>query len=342
MILVTGGTGLVGAHMLYTLLKKGEQVKAIRRDADSSKKTLRTFSYYTENPDELFEKIQWCTGDVTDIVSLIDAAEGVDEIFHCAGAVNFDPADFKKVMAVNYHGTANVVDVCLKLGIKKLNHISSVAALGDVPDGHFISEETEWQIKDSNSAYSASKFKAEMEVLRGHAEGLDVCIVNPGVIIGPGDWTSGTCAIFNTIWNGLKFYAPGSLGCVDVRDVVSAMLELRERKIYGERFILVSENISFKDMFTQVADSLGRARPTKKFSKTAGILACYIEKVKSKISGNPPLITRDAIEASFKNSLYSNKKAVEVLGFTFISLDKSINDTSELFIKELLQQENHN
>lgn len=342
MILVTGGTGLVGAHMLYTLLQRGENVKAIRRTEKSSLKTLRTFSYYTENAEELYRKIQWCTGDVTDIISLIDAAEGVDEVFHCAGSVNFDPSDLDQVMAVNYHGTANVVNMCLKLGIKKLNYISSVAALGEEPEGQLITEETEWQIKDSNSAYSASKFKGEMEVLRGQEEGLNVCLVNPGIILGPGEWTTGTCAIFNTIWKGLSFYTPGSIGYVDVRDVVSLLLEIRERKIYGEKFIAVSENVGYKEVFTEVADSLGRPRPTKKLSKSLGVFVCFVEKIKSKISGVPPLITKDSIESAFKNTLYSNKKSVDMLGFSYIPIHKSIRDTSDIFLKELLHPDNQN
>lgn len=336
MILVTGGTGLVGSHLLFELVKKGEQVRALCRSARSTKKTLKIFSYYSANAQELFDLIDFAEGDVTDKASVQQACEGVDEIFHCAAYVSFNPADHDTIMATNHGGTANVVDICLDSGIKKLHYISSIASLGNATGSEEVSETTEWKEGETHSSYSLSKLEAEKEIFRGIAAGLDVCLVNPAVILGAaGDWTSGSAAFFPTLWKGLKYYPPGTIACVDVRDVVAILLKLRDEKIYGERFILVSENLSFKDFFTMIADSIGRPRPTKALKPFIGNLAWRLEKFRSKITGNAPLITKDSIRSGFDTTRYSNKKLSAFIDYVYIPVEKSVKDIGQMFLKEM-------
>lgn len=339
MILVTGATGLIGSHILYALLQTEDCVKAIRRDEKSTQKTLHTFSYYTNKAQEFFDKITWCDADITYIPSLIEAFDGVDEVFHCAGYIDFDSSQFDALMEINMNGTANVVNACLQLSISKLYYISSISALGGAVNGAAITEESEWQIKSSNSAYSASKFKAEMEVFRGQAEGLDVCVVNPGVVIGPGDWKTGSSAIFGAMWKGLQFFPPGKIAVVDVRDVVKVLLELRKQSIYNERFIVVTENIPIKDFLIAVADSIGRPRPQRKLSAFVANIAWRVEKIRSRITGVSPLITKAAIRSSFSSIEYSNKKIKEAIHIEFIPISQSIKETGALFIKDTMKDE---
>ncbi|MBK8805210.1 MAG: NAD-dependent epimerase/dehydratase family protein [Bacteroidales bacterium] len=338
MILVTGVTGLVGAHLLFKLLQDEDNVVAIYKSDKSRQKTKKIFSYYSSDYENIFSKIIWKEADITDIDSLLDVFVGITEVFHCAGYVNFDPSAKDTVMAINHLGTANIVNVCLEKSVEVLHYISSIAAIGTDANGELITEEIEWQISKTNSVYSISKYHAEMEVFRGVAEGLKVTIVNPGLIIGPGEWHSSSLILFHTVWNGMKFYSNGINGYVDVRDVVGCMLQLRKNNIYNQKFIVVSENISYRDLFNYMSAAMGKKPPYIKITPFMTQVKWRLEKIKSFFTGQSPIITKDSIKSVFVETLYSNKKIVEAIDYKFVPIERSISETTVHFLNDIKSQ----
>ena len=255
MVLVTGGTGLVGAHLLLHLVENEDSIRAIYRQSTTIKKTK--FLFQLHQKEHLFSKIEWVVADITDVPSLEIAFQNIDYVYHCAGLISFDPDDEEKLRKVNIEGTANIVNFCLAYQIKKLCHISSIAAFGNVASSEIpIDEETEWNPEAYHSDYAISKYGAEMEVWRAQQEGLQVVMVNPGVILGSTIWHECSGAIFTKVKNGLKFYTLGETGYVGVNDVVSIMIQLMKSEIIGERFCLVSENISYQKIINTIAQNL--------------------------------------------------------------------------------------
>ena len=260
MILVTGGTGLVGAHLLLHLVEQGENVRAIYRTTASIEKTKNLFSLYHKS--HLFEKIEWLEADILDITSLEIAFRNIEFVYHCAALISFDPKDEETIRKTNIEGTANIVNFCLAFGIKKMLFVSSIAALGD-PNAveTVISETTEWNPEKPHSDYAISKYGAEMEVWRGQQEGLSVIIVNPGIILGPGFHEQGSSALFSAVAKGLSFHTLGTTGFIAVTDVVETSIQLMNSDVKNERFTLIENNYSFQEILNCIADSLKIKRP---------------------------------------------------------------------------------
>ena len=256
MILVTGGTGLVGSHLLYKLLQGKAKVRAIYRREKTLETVKRVFSFYSKSPNKLFDSIEWIQADITDIPSLEHALKDIIYVYHCAAFVSFEPDKYYQLRKINIEGTANVVNLCLDQKIKKLCYVSSVAALGNSTNNKKIDEETYWNPEEENSVYGITKYGAEMEVWRGIQEGLQAVIVNPTVIIGPGIWSHGSGYLIKKVYTGMSYYTKGSIGLVDIHDVVNIMTELMSSNISNERFILISENWSYKEFFNYIAKNL--------------------------------------------------------------------------------------
>ncbi len=335
MILVTGGTGFVGSHLLYQLATTSSQpIRAIKRQSSSLEMVNSIFRYYTNNPEQLLSKIEWVNADLLDVDELEDAFVGVTHIYHTAALVSFNSKRAKEIIEVNQTGTANLINLSLKNRIEKFCFVSSIAALGSEPDGGQISETSDWIPSESHSTYSYSKFWAEMEVWRGVREGLNCVIVNPSVIIGIGNWTSGSSKFFPTVKKGLKYYGTGSIGFVSVTDVAKAMVLLMKSDISNERFVLNSENLSYKEFLTLIANALTVTAPKKPLTKTIGSLGWRVAKILALLTGKEPLITRQSIATSFKNSNYTSKKIEDQLQFKFRPINEVVNETAKQFIAE--------
>ena len=334
MILVTGGTGLVGSHLLYDLLLQGHQVKALVRSTANKQNILSVFRFYTNTPEHLYNKIQWVEGDVTDIYSLSEAFDQVDYVYHTAACVSFNPKDKRKIYETNQYGTANIVNLCLEKSVKKLCFVSSIASLGITDDGSPIHENVLWKPTKNSSDYSVSKFKSEMEVWRGIAEGLTAVIVNPSVILGPGNWNSGSSSFFPTIARGFKYYTNGTNGYVDVRDVSKSMITLMESEISGERFLITSSNLSYKELFTNIAEALGVTPPQIYAHPKLSSLACKLETIRAKLFFSQPKITKNTVRSSHKKLLYSNQKILTATGIEFRSIESSIKEIAAIYRKD--------
>ncbi len=334
MILVLGGTGLVGSHLLAELTKKDENVRALKRPESDLLQVRKIFSYYGPDSEKRFDRIEWKDGDLLDSFSLHDAMEGVQELYHTAAVVSFNPGDKKEMIRANVDGTANVVNAALDNRIGKMCYVSSVATLSEKDGEHFVTEDNNWKALKFKSAYAESKYKAELEVWRGMAEGLSAVIVNPSVILGAGNWNKSSSAIFSAIYKGLKFYTNGATGYVDVRDVVNCMVQLMGSKISNERFLLTSENRTFREIFSEIAVSLEKKPPSYRASSLMTEAAWILDAVKSKLTGTQSRITRETVRAGQRISNYSNQKITDTLDYSFIPVNESIKYISELFLKD--------
>ena len=334
MILVTGGTGILGSRVLFDLVSTGKKVRAIYRSGNFSvlEKTFKINA--PDNHEALLRNIEWVKADITDIVSLGDAFENITHVYHCAAIVSFYPPDYKMMMKINVEGTENMVNLALENGVKKFCHVSSIAAIGRSKEGEIITENSHWKTSPSNSGYAISKYGAEREVWRGINEGLNAVILNPGVILGPGDWNNNTPSMFKTVWKGLKVYTEGINGFVDVRDVSKAMIHLMESDIINERFILVSENISFKQFFEYIADSFNKPHATIKVNKTLSSIGWRLLKVIGFLTNTKPFITKETAMAAVSTYYYSNEKIKKAINIEFIPIKESVNDIATIFIEE--------
>lgn len=325
MILVTGGTGLVGSHLLYHLTLKNDAILAIYRNKERIKNVEKVFSFYTNDTNSLFKKIRWIQADITDIPSLnIVFSNHIIQVYHCAALVSFNPKDYKKMRRVNIGGTRNIVNFCVDNTIKKVCFVSSIATIGDSINEKFINEENEWQDSSNNSGYAITKYGAEMEIWRASQEGIDVVIVNPGVILGSGFWKEGSGKLFTQICNGFKFYTEGVTGFIGVKDVVNVMIMLTESKIKNERYILVSENKSFKEILSLIADGFNKKRPTIKVNKLATKIFWRIDWLVTKLTGKDPLLTRNSAKSSHNKSYYSSQKIEGALTFNFQAIPEVV------------------
>ncbi|HSD07225.1 NAD-dependent epimerase/dehydratase family protein [Flavobacterium sp.] len=316
MVLVTGGTGLVGAHLLIHLADKREEIRAIYRNEENVQKTKSLFSLYKK--DALFETIQWVEADILDIPCLEKAFEGIDEVYHCAAMISFDPNDEDLIRKTNIEGTANIVNFCLNNNVHKLCHVSSIAALGDLAAHEtIITEETEWNPEKLHSDYAISKYGAEMEIWRGQQEGLNVVIVNPGVIIGPGFWDQGSGELFTKVKNGLPFYTKGSTGFVAVADLVAIMYQLMKSTIAGERFTVIAQNIVFHDFLNSIADALKVKRPSYHATPFMINTLSKLDWFYSTVFRQKRQLSKSSAKSSYTTDLYSNEKIKNALNITF-------------------------
>lgn len=318
MILVTGGTGLIGTALLRALAAKGRAVRVFSRQAEAPKH-LRSFS-----------NLQWMQGDIEDFQGLEDALEGIDEVYHVAGLVSFDAKDRDRLKRINVEGTANVVNACLYKGVRKLVYVSSVAALGKSIESKPIHEKTEWEDSANNSAYALSKMLAEREVWRGFEEGLQVAIVNPTIVIGYAEndpWQSSS-SFFPMIKKGLKFYTNGVNGFVGAEDIASVLIQLMESEVNGERFVLSADNHSYREVFTWIAHAIGAPAPTIEVKPWMSGLAWRFFAV-AKYFGVKPLVTKETTRSALMRSVYDSRKVQEVLGFQFTPIQSVIKKIAQ-------------
>jgi len=334
MIVVTGGTGLLGSHLLFDLACSGRNVRAVKRKTSNTDAVKRVFGYYSSQAEDLFKMIEWVDADILDFTSMEDVLDGAAEVFHAGAVVSFYPKDHKAMHKVNTEGTANLVNICLEKKIRKLCYVSSVATLGRSENEGITDEETHWQTSNKNSVYSISKYGAEREIWRGMAEGLNAYIVNPSVILGPGFWGGGNSGLFSLVWKGLKYYTRGINGFVDVRDISRAMIMLMDSNISGERFIVSSENCSYQQIFGYMAKYLGKPAPAINVPPYLTGLAWRVEAVRSFIMRTLPEVTKEMAVTTSQEYRYSNDKIRKALGFEFKTIDQSIKEISELFLKD--------
>jgi nucleoside-diphosphate-sugar epimerase len=324
MILVTGGTGLVGAHLLYKLATTDKKVRAIYRNEHKLKNVKSVFSSYTKNHESVYNLIEWVEADILDIPSLTEAFKDISKVYHCAAFVSFEPDKYQLLRKTNITGTANIVNLCISNNIEKLCYVSSIATLGNETNNEPITEETDWNAEADNNVYAITKYGAEMEVWRGTQEGLNAVIVNPGVILGAGIWRYGTGSLFKKAKKGLKYFTSGTVALVSVDDVVSVMIELTESNIVNQRFILVAENWTYKN-FLEALSKAVNAKPPKKLAGAELLnLGWKLDWLTHKLTGKRRQLTKHLAQSLSSETYYSSDKIKDTLNYKFKPIDETI------------------
>ena len=327
MILVSGGSGTVGAHLIWHLLQNNERVSAIKRNLGYADCLKIVFEFYSNKSEEYLNRVDWVDGDVLSLESLKAAFEGMDNIYHCAAIVSLGKSD-NSMLLTNAGGTGNVVNAALACKVKKLCFVSSIAALSDDTSHGPIDENTPIERGKPVSTYSQSKMLAEIEIQKGIRMGLNAVIVNPGVILGISAKMTGSGELFKRVKKGLPFYTSGKTAYVDVRDVCRAMILLMSSDITGERFVLVGENCANKNVLRWMADGYHKCRPFIGFGKSLILVAGILEII-GKIAGFTPLIDRPLARTSISRKEYSSRKFLSMFDFTFTPIRECIQKICE-------------
>lgn len=325
-ILITGGTGFLGAYIIKELVQQGYNVRALKRSAD-----LPSFI-----PSSIFEKVEWVEGDILDIVSLEDAMQGVDAVIHAAAVVSFDPGKKGQLFKVNIEGTANVVNAAIEANVRRFVYISSVAALGRTAEATKVTEEKKWTKSRSNTHYAISKYFAEMEVWRAMGEGMEVIVLNPSTILGYGNWDHSSCEIFKTVYDQFPWYTNGVNGFVDVEDVARVTVALMKSPISNERFIVSGENWPVRQLMNCIADNFGKKRPSKNATPFLMKIAWRLEKLKSAFTGKKPLLTKQSARVAQSKTYFDNTKLLNTLpDFSFTPLGQTIEKACKRYQQQI-------
>lgn len=329
MIFVSGGTGLLGRHLLIELAQDDVKITAIYRDATKIERVEACFKYYLkEKAADAFKKIQWKFCDLLNTPELYEAMHGHDEVYHCAGLISFHKHDSSKMMQVNRYGTANMVDAALKLNAAKFCFVSSVAAVGnkDIPAEQEVDENGKWILNTTTSGYGISKYSAEKEVWRGMEEGLNAVIVNPGIIFGAGDASESSLSMISSLKHRQIGYPTGSTAFVDARDVARVMVQLMDRELFHQRFICVGENASYATLFTLIADKVGKKIPQRKIARSTMEVAWRLAVLWGIITLSKSKLTKEIVQSAFETIKYSNKKVKTALDYQFYTLEEAVDN----------------
>ncbi len=334
MNLITGATGLVGAHVALQLIQNNQTVVAIKRSGSDLSKTLQLFSYYSSDYQRLFNQIKWVDADVCDIYSLLDALDGITNVYHCAGFISFNSKDKKQLHQVNAEGTANIVNACLEKKIQALCHVSSIATLHNPDITKNIDESVYWKSSPLASDYAISKYNGEREVWRGIEEGLPAVIVNPGIIFGPGFWKQSTGKLIETCYKGSPFYTNGSCGTIDVRDLATYMIELLNQKILNQRFILTEGNHSYKEILSLTHNFLNKKLPSIEAGKALLTIAKGLDAFRCFFTKKEPIITKATIIGALEEMSFNNHKIKTALDIPFIPLEETLKFICHLYLSD--------
>ena len=322
MILVTGATGILGRVIVLELLKRGKTVRATKRKSSNLEEVKNSFGFYTENPDEFFNKIEWINVDFEDIYSLQKALVGVEEVYHCAAKVSFHPKDKRKMYKTNIEGTKQLLYASENSSVKKFLFVSSIAVLDGFNENGELDESSDFNPKVDHSSYAISKHFSEMEVWRASAEGLNVAIVNPGLIIGSGNWNESSGTLFKELGEN-TFTFSGGTSYVDVRDVAKISVELMENNIFGERFILISENKKYEEIANFIKQKLGK-QAVKLVPNGLLKTGVFLNSILGWLISPLKMANKVNVQSVTEFNKISNKKIKEKLNYEFIPLEESL------------------
>ncbi len=331
MVFVTGGTGLLGSHLLLELLRREGPVRALCRKDSDLDRVRRLHRRLLPEAEAWWERIEWIYGDLNDLPAIELALDGVTEVWHCAARVSFDPRDRETLLRVNAEGTGNLVNACLAGAVKRFCHVSSIATIDGT--GAMLDESDSWDPARSG-VYSTSKYLAEMEAWRASQEGLPTLIVNPGVILGPGFWEAGSGKFFSRMAGGLRYYPPGGTGFIGARDTARAMVQLMEGGHTGERFILVGENLSYRELLEKIALRLKVEAPRKSLKIWQLELLWRLDALRGALLGKERLLTRSVVRSLRNRNEYSNAKVRAALGRDLEPVDQVLDRCARHFLKE--------
>jgi dihydroflavonol-4-reductase len=331
-VFITGATGFIGSHIARRYLSAGYRVEALTRQTGHAGLLV-----------DVANQITWHEGDIMDIPALemaiaVGRGPGAIDVIHAAAVVSFSSKDREQMARINAEGTANVVNVCLKAGIRKLGYVSSVAALGrPAKKNHSdepvrIDESQKWEDSPNNSEYAKSKYRAELEVWRGVAEGLSAVMVNPSIVLGEGDWTRSSVQLFKYVHDEKPFYPAGMVNYVDVLDVTESLFLLMETdSVQAERFILNGGTIPYKDLLTQMAAALHKRPPRWLMPPVLTRLLWPVEGMRAWLMRTRPLITRETARSASSRYVYDGRKITKAIDFQYQPLSETLSRSARAY-----------
>ncbi len=272
--------------------------------------------------------ITWHPIEFLDNVSLeeIDPA-AITAIVHAAGQVDFSYSQRNKILQSNLALTDAVVQYASNHTLP-LGYISSTSTLNRKHKGS-TTESFETENIGQRSAYGVGKLRAEMTVWRAIHEGLCAAIINPGILLGPGDFRKGSLKMVTRASQGLTLAPAGSNGFTDASDAARAIVELMENQMFGERYVCVGFNISYLNLFQRIAAAAGTHPPKKVLSPALAYSTAKALEIWSKISGHDPFISPDLLRTTSRHAQYQSSKLEKALEFQFTPMDDTITFTME-------------
>lgn len=321
---ITGANGFLGVHIIHHLLCNGHNVLAISRPGASSSEFERVAQSYDFSAEEN-DQLTWCYCELYDVDGLQEIFTKADYVMQLAGTISYLQRDYEKMLLVNQEYTANVVNACLGSDIKKLLYCSSIAAITKTNNGDTVREDIEWNNEVAHSNYGYTKHLGEYELWRGREEGLATVVINPGIILGYGDWSKGSNKLFENATNEFPFYSNGMTGWVGVKDVARIAEKLCLSDIVGERFVVVSENKSFRDIAFSMADAMGKKPPRIEIKGWLYKLAYAVVSVKE-LLGLRGILSKETVRASVAVNYFDNSKVRAALGFEFQRMDEVVKE----------------
>jgi nucleoside-diphosphate-sugar epimerase len=328
LILVTGAGGFLGHHLLNALSQEDQPIRALYHHTEPSQKRTD------------LKNVQWQKADLLDIYDVADAMKDITQVYHCAAVVSFNSAQKEQVLHTNVEITANIVNEALEQHVDKLIHISSVGALGKPQEGNKeITENEEWEESHQKSAYGISKYLSELEVWRGIGEGLNAAILNPGIILGEGDWNKGSCHLFKNAYNQFPYYTEGINAWIDVADLVDMAQMLMQSDIQAERFIASCGNFSYRHILTLMAHALGKKPPQKLASAFLSSLIGNYGEFMQRFFHKPALISRETARTAQQQSFFNNEKWLKQFpNFRYRNLEDSIHRIAQGYLSPLIKK----
>jgi nucleoside-diphosphate-sugar epimerase len=294
-------------------------VRGLYRSAASLQSARRSWEF--QGFAARWSEVEWVRADLEDPTDVESALEGADYAVHAAALVSFRKKDEHLMLRGTPLLVEHMVNAALHQGLKGFIHISSVAVLqgSEMP----LDESADPQRKGLN-AYARSKFDAEMQARRGEAEGLNVLILNPSVILGLPFWADGSSRLLRSASKGLPAVPGGSTGWVDLRDVAAAVVHGLRQPSWGERFILSGSNQAFETFYGGIADRLLKRRAPVLRARWPFELAWRLLAGVQALGGPTAQLTRDGVRAATSTVGYQNRKATE-WGLHFKPFDETLD-----------------
>lgn len=320
MIAITGASGLLGSAIIQRLIEDRTSIVGLKRESSN----VSHLSYL---------QIKWLDADLSDVESLeqIFQREKIDTVVHAAALVSFRPGDRELLLKSNVEGTRNIVNACLTANVRRLIHISSIAALGRQKGVEVVNEKSKWVDNILNSDYAESKHLAELEVYRGYEEGLAIDIINPSIILAQSNWNRSSSQVFKYVYQQRPFYTDGLINYVDVRDVAEMVAKILSMSPTGRRFIASAGAIDFKGFFATIATHLGKRAPWIKVPRPLVVMAARIEHLRSVVTGSNPFVTAQSARSAKESIQYDNQRAVSELGMKFKPFEETIKWCCEYY-----------
>lgn len=320
--LVTGGCGFLGSSIVKALLARGVDVRVLALPNEPS-----------DNLEGLDVEIE--RGNVLSIEDTKRAVHGVDTVFHAAAIYKAWMPDPTPMYEVNSSGTFNMLEAARRAGAARVIYTASIVALGRPEPGTRGDETTPYEGWDLDFAYSRAKYHSRVLAEDFGRWGLDVRVVCPGVVLGPGDIapTPSGKIIINTLRGAPPLYTDGGASYVDVRDAAEVHVLAAEKGRAGERYIASAHNLTNGELLHAILAAAGKRR--RLYRLPAGVVrrAVAAMEAQAKKKGTEPMLTRNFFEYSLKPSFYDNAKAVRELGATFRPFDETLKDAIAYFLE---------